>query len=284
MFTLEVENEYGIKLKLSQNESNFQILKIDGLSPPKANIYTNVVANMHGELYKHSKIQMRNIVIQIKLKGNIEKNRIGLYDFFSPSKWCRLHYKNKTRTVFIDGYVENVEDDLFSSSQVMQISILCPEPFFKEENEIIIDISKQYAAFEFPFEIDSSGIEFSTIDTDRSTIVVNYGDVESGMIIELSTVQGTINNPVIYNYQTAEQLRINDSINEGEKIIINTNKGKKSLTKIVDGVERNIINKFDIKTTWLQLRRGANYFTYSADNQSENLKVEIKQNTLYLGV
>ena len=205
MFTLEVENEYGIKLKLSQNESNFQILKIDGLSPPKANIYTNVVANMHGELYKHSKIQMRNIVIQIKLKGNIEKNRIGLYDFFSPSKWCKLHYKNKTRTVFIDGYVENVEDDLFSSSQVMQISILCPEPFFKEENEIIIDISKQYAAFEFPFEIDSSGIEFSTIDTDRSTIVVNYGDVESGMIIELSTVQGTINNPVIYNYQTAEQ-------------------------------------------------------------------------------
>lgn len=284
MYTLEVENELGIKLKLSQNENNFQIVKIDGLTPPKANIYTNTIANMDGELYKHSKIQMRNIVIQIKLKGEIEKNRIKLYDFFTPSKWCKLHFKNNSRNVFVEGYCENTETDLFSNSQIIQVSIVCPEPFFKDENEIVIDISKQYDAFEFPFEIDSTGIEFSTIDTDRSTIVVNYGDVESGMIVELSTVQGIINNPVIYNYQTAEQLRINDSINEGEKIIINTNKGKKSLVKIVDGVERNIINKFDIKTTWLQLRRGANYFTYSADNQSENLKVEIKQNTLYLGV
>lgn len=284
MYNFEVENEFGIKLKLTQNESNFQIVKIDGLTPPSANIFTNVIANMHGELYKNSRITMRNIVIQIKIRGNIEQNRIKLYDFFSPSKWCKLHYRNKSRNVFVDGYIENLEDDLFSNSQIMQVSIICPDPFFKDENEIVIDISKQYDAFEFPFEIDSSGIEFSTIDTDRSTIVVNYGDVDSGMIIELSTVQGTINNPVIYNYQTGEQLRINDSINEGEKIIVNTNKGKKSLIKIVDGVERNIINKFDIKTTWLQLRRGANYFTYSADSQSELLKVEIKQNTLYLGV
>lgn len=284
MYNFEVENEFGIKLKLTQNESNFQIVKIDGLTPPSANIYTNVIANMHGELYKNSRITMRNIVIQIKIRGNIEQNRIKLYDFFSPSKWCKLHYRNKSRNVFIDGYIENLEDDLFSNSQIMQVSIICPDPFFKDENEIVIDISKQYDAFEFPFEIDSTGIEFSTIDTDRSTIVVNYGDVDSGMIIELSTVQGTINNPVIYNYQTGEQLRINDSINEGETIIVNTNKGKKSLIKIVDGVERNIINKFDIKTTWLQLRRGANYFTYNSDIQSENLKVEIKQNTLYLGV
>lgn len=284
MYSFEVENEFGIKLKLTQNESNFQIVKIDGLTPPSANIYTNVIANMHGELYKNSRITMRNIVIQIKIRGNIEQNRIKLYDFFSPSKWCKLHYRNKSRNVFIDGYIENLEDDLFSNSQIMQVSIICPDPFFKDENEIVIDISKQYDAFEFPFEIDSTGIEFSTIDTDRSTIIVNYGDVDSGMIIELSTVQGTINNPVIYNYQTGEQLRINDSINEGETIIVNTNRGKKSLIKIVDGVERNIINKFDIKTTWLQLRRGANYFTYNSDIQSENLKVEIKQNTLYLGV
>lgn len=284
MFNLEVENELGIKLKLTQNEDKFQIVKIDGLVPPKANIYTNVVANMHGEMFKHSRITMRNIVIEIKLKGNIEQNRIQLYEFFSPSKICKLYFKNKTRNVFIEGYCENVEDDLFSNSQIMQVSLICPEPFFKDANEIVIDISKQYDAFEFPFAIESEGIEFSSVDSDRSTIIVNYGDVDSGMIIEMTSLQGTINNPVIYDYQTGEQLRITDSINEGEKIIVNTNKGKKSLIKITNGVERNIINKFDIKTTWLQLRRGANYFTYSADNQSELLKVEIKQNTLYLGV
>lgn len=284
MYSLEVENELGIKLKLSQNESNFQIVKIDGLTPPKANIYTNSVANMNGEMYKHSKITMRNVVIQIKLNGEVEKNRIKLYEFFSPSKFCKLIYKNNSRSVFIDGYCETVESDLFTKSQIIQVSIVCPEPFFKGINENVTDISKQFSAFEFPFDIGVEGIEFSSVDTDRSTIIINYGDVDSGIIIEMTSLQGTINNPVIYDYQTGEQLKINDSLNEGEKIIINTNKGKKSLIKIVDGVEINIINKFDIKTNWLQLRKGANYFTYSADNRSEMLKVEIKQNTLFLGV
>lgn len=285
MYSLEVMNEQGVSLKLTQNESRYQIVKVEGLTPPASEIFTAPIATTNGEKFKHSRIEMRNIVITIKLNGAVEQNRIALYDFFTSSRKVKLTYRNGLRHVYIEGYCETVEGDLFELGQKMQISILCPDPYLRGVDELVSDLSKQISGFEFPFAIEAEGIEFSSVDSDKTTIVVNAGDSSSGMIIEITCNGEEINNPVIYNYHTGQLLRINDTLLKGEKVIINTKKGSKSITKITDGYERNIINKLDVASTWLQLNKGANYFTYSADdNESYLLKVVIKQESLYLGV
>lgn len=286
MFKLEVENKLGHKLELTNNENKFQILKIDGLTPPKAQIFTNSISDLPGQMFKSSKLEMRNIVLTIKLNGDVEKNRIELYSYFAPSKWCKLYFKNETRSVYIDGYVETMEADLFVINETVQVSIVCPNPFFKSVDMVTSNLSFVSSGFEFPFAIPSYGIEFSTILDNTVSVLVNGGDVEAGIIIEISTAYMTIANPVIYNYETGEMLKVNAFVSRGERIIINTTKGEKSIVKrSASGSETNLMNSLDLNSsTWLQSSPGANYFTFSADSCADMLNVYISQNLLYLGV
>jgi hypothetical protein len=286
MYKLEVENKQGYKLELTNNEKKFQIIKIDGLTPPETQIYTNSIANLHGEKFKHSKVEMRNIVITLRLNGDVERNRIELYTYINLSKWLKLYFRNGSRHVTIEGYVEKINGDLFSISQILQISIVCPDPFFKSVDLVSGDLSKVVSSFQFPFSIGLYGVEFSSMQENKSVLIINSGDIEAGLIFELSSAYGTIANPTIYNSETGEFLKINNTISRGETIIINTTKGNKSIIKrYASGTETNIMNSLDINSsTWLQAEVGANFFTYSAEYNADMLNVYVSQNLLYLGV
>lgn len=270
-------------LTLTHNESQYQVVNIDGLNPPEAEIFTNAVANMDGAKYKSAKLQMRNVVLTVKINGDAEANRLHLYEYFATGRWCKLYYSNGTRNVFIEGYCETIECALFTLNQEMQISIVCPDPYFKSLQMIYADISKVFANFEFPFDIDESGIEMSIVDIGREVIVLNNGEAATGTTITL-TASEQITNPVIYNVGTSEFFKLNVTMQDGDVITINTAKGHKSVNKISNGIKTNVINYVQENSTWFQLEVGINKFTYTADQNEELLKVEIESNLLYEGV
>lgn len=284
MFTLKVENKLEQILTLTQNESNYQVVNVDGLNPPKAELFTNAVAGMDGSKFKDSRLQVRNLVLTIKINGDAEQNRIHLYEYFRTGVWCKIYYSNGTRSVFIEGYCETIECPLFTINQQMQISIVCPDPYFKSLLTIYADISKQFPNFEFPFDIEEEGIEFSLLDMDRETVVTNGGEISSGLIITLTAVNGNVAYPIIYNVNTGEHLLINLVMQEGDVVVINTNKGSKSVKKISNGIETNVINSFMAGSTWFQLPVGSTVFTYQATYNDAGLKVEFESNLLYEGV
>lgn len=284
MFTLEVENQQGSKLKLTQNESKYQIINVEGLTPPAATFTTSVVANMDGERFKNSKIGIRNIVITIRLNGDVEGNRLSLYDYFDNGKYCKIHYSNGDRKVYCEGYCENCEGNFFTNSEQMQISILCLDPYWKSFNLMFVDLSQSFGNFEFPFSIDKEGIVFSNFINNREVLVINSGEIECGVIITLRAEIDNINNPVLYNVKTGESFKINTTLNLGDIVVINTNKGQKSIEKIVDGKTSNIIGSLESGSTWFQLAKGVNLFTYSADANYSKLKVFFEYRNLYKGV
>lgn len=284
MFTLKVENTSGQILELTHDESNYQVVNVTGLNPPEADIFTKAVANMDGEKFKFSKLQMRNLVLTLKINGEVEANRIHLYEYFRTGAWCKIFYSNSSRSVFIEGYCETIECPLFEMNQQMQISIVCPNPYFKSLLEIYSDISKEFAAFEFPFEIDEEGVEFSSIDTAREVVIINGGEITSGLTITLTARNGNVAYPIIYNVDTGEFLHLDLVLQEGDVIVINTNKGSKSVKKISNGIETNVINSFVAGSTWFQLPVGATVFTYQATFNDVGLKVEFESNLLYEGV
>lgn len=161
MFTLKIENSRGDLIQLSQNESSYQITNIEGLNPPEAEVYTSAVANMDGQKFKSSKLQMRNIVITFKVNGEVEKNRLNIYKYIGTKKWCKIYYKNGIRDVYAEGYCETIECPLFEMKQEMQLSIVCPDPYLQSIESIYTDISKVIGLFEFPFAIEKTGIEIA---------------------------------------------------------------------------------------------------------------------------
>ena len=282
MFTLKVENKNGEILTLRQNE-NYAVTKIDGLNPPSATINFSEIAGVDGGLFNSARVEMRNIVLTIKPLGEVEKNRLNLYKYFQIKRWCKIYYSNGSLDVKTEGYVETIETDLFSMSEEMQISIMCPKPYFESLNEIYSDISRIIANFEFPFAIDKDGIEFAYIEQDKFATVVNSGDIETGLIIEI-TARGTVVNPILYNTRTGGRFGINITLEKYDRIVINTNSGEKEIYLISSDVKTNIINKITPGVEWFVLSPGENTFSYSADSGAELMSIVFKHSTKYGGV
>ena len=115
MFTLKIENAKGEILDLSSN-SNYSVVGISGLNPPGATLSTAAITTNDGSILNNSRIESRNLVFNIILNGNIESSRINLYKYFRVKQKCKIHYKNGSRNVYIEGYIETFEDDFFCTT------------------------------------------------------------------------------------------------------------------------------------------------------------------------
>lgn len=273
MYTLIAQNKYGEQLELTHNEA-YVITDIDGIDPPDAVINTTRNANADGSVYNSSYVDNRTITITLAINGPAEANRIQLYQFFKAKYPVRLYYKNATRDVYIDGYVQNISIDFFNKKQIAQITIICPNPFFNGVSDSITEFGTVEGLFTFPFNIgDPPGaIEFSRILLNEETNVINGGDIDSGALIELRAM-GEVVTPGIYNVETRETFIINVTMQEGDLITINTKKKEKSVTLLRDGVTTNLIGSLASGSSWLQLEPGDNTFIVSADTFPENLYV-----------
>ena len=278
MYNLSVKNSAGDVLRLTANE-NYAVIGVTGLTPVAANINTSTAGINDGVLFNSARLDYRNIVITIRFPRDVEKNRIRLYRYFQPKNLCTLYFNNGARNVYITGYVETFECDLFTLGQVAQISIICPDPYFKSVNETIRSWSTVTAAFEFPTEFNN--VILSEDNSGTTVSVPNNGDVSAGMDIELSFT-GNVENPVIRNANTGEFLRLNRNFVSGNVVKINTRKGNKSVILRAFGRDLNIINAFS--GAWLQLQCGKNTMLLGAESGTNNFTATFKHSDLFSGV
>lgn len=281
MFTLKIENRFGDVLEVTHNK-NYVVTSVEGLNPPKAKINLSNVVGMDGSLFNSSKVETRNIVLTVCPQDPVEKNRMALYKYAQIRQWCKIYYSNGSLDVQIEGYVEAIEGSMFKLPQTFQISILCPQPYFEELNEIVNDISSLLSAFEFPFAIEKNGIEFSYINHDALSTVTNHGDVETGLSIYI-TARSEVVNPVIYD-DHGGRFAINVTLSEGEQIAINTKSGERSVKLISEVSEENIINKVQSNPTWFTLYPGENIFSYGAESGVDFMSIVFRHRTKFGGV
>lgn len=277
MYTAKIENSNGQMLTLTQNESDYQIVSITGLNPPPAQINTTNIAGIDGSKFNSAKLDTRNIVIMLKLNGDVEGNRLALYQMFRTKEECRFYYSNGRRDVSIPGYVETVECDLFTNAEIMQVSIICMYPHFRDVHENWIEISDgATAGFHFPFSINvGSPIPFSIYNIDGETNVENTAEAETGAIIRVD-----VNDPIrtieIRNTGNNEFFKLEHDFQRADTILINTHKGEKSITLVRNGVASNVFTALKLGSTFFQLNVGNNFFTYFANGVQNDEKVLVR--------
>lgn len=282
MFKLEAINAAGDVLTLTGN-TRYTIRSIDGLLPNSAAIYSSDIAGGDGALYNSSHVETRNIVIAIHPEFPVEENRINLYRFFQLGKQVELYFENDSRNVKITGYTENFDGSLFDQKQLLQISIQCPQPFFEDAEYIIQQVSEILNLFEFPFSIDSVGIPFSEINSERELTIYNTGEVSTGVVITLHAT-GPVTNPVIYDVTNGGQFALTVEMGNGDEIIINTNRGNKSVFMTSDNERTNIINSMSKDSKFFMVDPGETVFTYNCSAGRDNLQVTFQFSNKYQGV
>ncbi|MSA02905.1 phage tail family protein [Lactonifactor sp. BIOML-A3] len=282
MYFLAIENKKGEQLPLTGTQ-NYDVISIDGLNPPTATINASESAAFDGSLFNGSRLGVRSLVITIRINPDIELNRINLYRYIRSKEYIKVYYKNGTRDVFIEGYVETFECDLFSDKEQAQISILCPRPYFRAMQTVITDFFNVIKMFHFPFAIEAAGIPFSELEGNLFKSIVNEGDVACGVRIELRAT-GEVVTPKIYNVDTRGYFIVNITMKAGDVITINTVRGEKYIEFTAGGVTTNIINKVQRGSEWFQLEPGDNVFTYEAEQYINNLSCTFILTDMYQGV
>lgn len=266
-------------------DRNFCLYKIDGLCPPSATLNFSTIANVDGTVYNSGRINQRNLVLYVKIFPDVETNRNILYKHFPIGQKVRIFYRNDIHNVYIDGYVESFECDLFTNNEVAQISIICNDPYFRsvEKSTTIISVVHEY--FEFPFSIP---VDDPIVISDRNYYVegvVNPGIIPTGMTVEFEAIGYNVLNPWLENKTTGQKMIVNAEIDTGEKIIVNTNKHNLSVTKVfTDGRKENILNSMGDGFQWVQLAAGENRLAVGSDQNSESLVVSVSVEKLLLGV
>lgn len=266
MYNATIQNRGGEALELTGHEDQWQIVSITGLNPPPARVNLTDIAGLDGSRFNSSKLNTRNIVITLRIKGEVEQNRLRLYQFFRTKELCSFFFENEARNVYIDGYVETVESDLFTMAEVVQASIICPDPMFKSTAETVVDISDTESLFEFPFSIEyDAPIPFSVFTPNRETPVVNNSDSVTGMILTVTFLDDA-SSIRIRNVGTDEFIELTYAFQKFDVVTINTQPGQKSVTLTRNGEDVNIFGALSISSSFMQLEPGSNVFAYSVDS------------------
>lgn len=283
MFSCSVENSRGDRLNLTGNPC-YTVYQITGLNPPPATLNKSVNTTSHGSKINSVRIEERNIVIYLKPERNIEKNRIKIYKHFPGGEFVTFYYSNDTRDVWISGVVETVEVNQFENPQVMQISIICNDPFFKDVKALKQSFSDIMPKFKFPFAIPGNGVAFSSHETKARVNIENTGDIDTGVQITLFADGNDVKNPTIHDITHGIKMTLNITMQKTDRIVIKSTYFEKSITLIRDGVSTNAIGYMRPGSKWFNLSAGGNLFSYECESGSERLKIELLADVLYSGV
>lgn len=288
--SLEISNLYP-----SLPASGLYIVAMDGLGAPPANINMTEYAVIDGAMFNSSRARSRNITMTIQPLRPVEANRHKVYELFPVKKKVRLTFKTQTRLCYIDGYVESCDANVYSTRGQVAVSILCPDPYFRELSTTRSMYYRAAPAFHFPIGTVANPppYELGILSDNYQIINVDYdGDADTGVLLYLE-MDGQVGDITLTNSVTRETMRINadrvavmtgQSLGIGDAIQISTIPGDKYINLIRAGESINLISALSRDSDWLTLTVGNNRFAYTAASGKENIVVRVEYATAFVGV
>lgn len=283
MFKLRFTNSRGESIELFGRP--YRLFRVEGLGDVEADIQTQKAPYQDGSTLIDTILEDRPIEIELKIVGNNEvemmDNRRKLSSVFNPKlgmgrlEYIGTHHKTigavpETVPFFPDGSTNRS-----STFQKALINLRCPNPYWKSPTVT------EEPAFEPRFRFPFSGPFIMGIQRDQR-IINNDGDAPAPLQIEFF---GPAVNPKIINNTTGEYIKINQTLEEDEKMLIDTTDGNKSVFFVdEEGHKRDVFNWIDLESTFFDLIVGENDITYTADSDIQGTIVNIQYNKNYVGV
>jgi hypothetical protein len=240
--------------------------------------------NRKGGKHNGSTLNERQVVITIKILGDIEANRNALYPWIDTEQYCKIHYRNGLKNVYCEGFVEDCPIDVFVENEVVSLAIVCGNPYWHDLNEIVTDMAGVVKQFTFPFAIEAAGVPFSTVQETITATIFN-GGAETGVKITVRC-NDEVRNLTIYRADDITQkFTLKTTLSKDWTIVIDSENSPKTCKVYKpDGSVENFLKYVDNNPTWFTLRKGYNQFGYIADSGRDNAEIAIGFTNKYLGV
>ncbi|MEL3959650.1 phage tail family protein [Caldifermentibacillus hisashii] len=297
LYKLKYINERGESIEFKGNQYDFQeptefknkttnpfnLIRFEGFGEVGANVQLQKAPFQDGSTHIETQLEERHPYLEFVIVAN-DWNTLSMYrqtvsQVFNPKINGRFELSFDNKTYVLDSIPESVpffaDEDAVGRSQVVSVNFICPSPYWKSPT--IEEQPTFEPLFQFPFE----GVFEIGIQRDNR-IIVNDGDAPTPVFIEF---YGPAVNPKITNKTTGEFIKVNQTLQEGEVMKIDTTPGNKSVYFIQpDGTARNVFNWIDLNSSFFQLVVGENEIEYSADSDIQGAIVNISYRKLYNAV
>jgi len=266
----------------------FFLQAVEGLYSVIGNVTTVSSAFAIGESYSGTSIKKRNIVISGIIKDNFADRRKLLYSMFPLRTEGTLYYyeNNNDKGKKITYIVESVEVEEKGIPRMFTVSLICPNPYFKDLEESKVAMATWSPKFCFPMISEKDvGIEFASKNITTMGTIINDTNIEFGITIHL-VAHGNVTNPYLVNVETQEQILINIEMEIGDEIIITTQRGNKNIILVPDStkISKNINNLLEYGSKFLQMHTGINTIRAGAEMNEENLETNVYYSNEYEAV
>lgn len=284
--------------------SGLNIKNITGVTPTGAEIYSTPFASIDGGLFAGARVPSRQIIMTVGFVTTptltmIEEARYTCYNFFRIKDKVNLVFVTDNRILQIDGYVKDLDVDIFSEKETATITIECIDPWFYSASNSSKGFSGTMPLFTFPFSSEEGSaspnelIIFGNISVDTRTDVMYYGDIQVGFNMAINFMSDNFHNIYFYSMQTRERMNIytdqieiltGQPLGMGDEIDICTISGRKSAYLLRNGEYTNIISAIDKNSDWIQLTKGSNIFAFASDYGVESIMMDLSWRNAYGGI
>lgn len=275
-------NVKGQSIELT-NRMPFLLESVEGKGDVSANVQMQSAPFQDGATFIDTTLETRalELIVNIKAHSRDELNAFKqqITSIFNPRLGLgKLVYSNGNIQREIE--VVSTSVPVFPTGEAKGkwfqrtvINLVAPNPYWQGleiENHKLEDF---VGSFKFPFHLP---MRFSSRGDSR--VLFNSGDVPTPIQVEF---RGVAVNPKITNMETGEFIRVNRTIEEGYKLIINTAFGNKRVEIIApDGTVTNAFHYIDLDSTFFSLDVGNTKIGFIADGGNPEVYVTYKNRYL----
>lgn len=249
-------------ITLPRGPSKYPIKDISGLGPAGAHISRVQDVSDRGTEYLSSLTDERNIVMRLGFSPNYAANetitalRLALNKVFMPGNSIELDFEHEVYgTVRIKGNVESNEPVIFAKDPEVQISIICPDPYF----------------------VSTGPMESYTLPGGTGTqFIVNSDlDVPVGFIWDFGMTGNRASGVMLFG----ESPRVGDrtlflsrDLQIGDQVLINTIKGERRVQMTRSASTTSELGHFHGSLVDSRMYPGPNHYRLNEISSMENIR------------
>ncbi len=283
------KNEDGVQVEFSyEDDAEFFLISCDGIYSVSNNVVTSENTMTDGSTYQGSTTKQRNIVITAEFDSDYQSRRDFLYKSFKPKSPGTFFYYENEEQRQIDYRVEDIDIDEAGVCRNAVISLICPDPFFKDPADTTVTMAGWEPCFEFPHEFTEPE-EFGIRVAELVKNIENDSAADHIGIEVVMEALGAVRNPAIYHVQQDIHIQIGTEKNPfdmepGDVVRITTGTNEKNIYLEKDGTVTKINEYLEEESEFIQLVHGSNTLIYDADQGVDYLNVTVMYRFRYLGV
>lgn len=256
------------------------IFDIDGLTGHDMDVAYSQGFNQIGETVENVSVGSHLFEIKGKLLGIPTEQKKKLLSVFAPFESGRLIFEDKYFLECVVSKTPIITVDRVSPQ--FELVLTAPYPFWQKMTPENFVVGSYSPKFSFPVNYSEPHI-FGIENPSAFINAYNDGEIDAYYRLEFQTKTTTVN-PSIINVNTQEFLKLNVTLNQGEKYVIDRKGGRLIVEKHVDGIVVDAFSSLDEDSDLLFMHVGDNVIRASADEGEDQLVTAITFNSAVVGV